>query len=83
VREADAGVARRALDHRAAGLQQPALLGVANDEERGAILHRAAGVEQLRLAENLAPVSRDSREADEGRVAMAPVKPSRIAMRRV
>ena len=53
-READAGIAGGALDDDAAGLQQAALLGVLDDVERGAILDRAAGVEELGLAEDRA-----------------------------
>ena len=39
-RDADAGIARRALDHGAAGLQFAARLGIAHDPQRGAVLHR-------------------------------------------
>src|SRR5262249_13343874 len=70
VREADAGVARSALDHGAAGFQCAALLGVADDPERGAILHRAAGIQELRLAEDLAAgLAAHALEADERRIA--------------
>ncbi len=51
-RQPDAGIAGRAFDDDAARLQQSLLLGVADDVERGAILDRLAGVEELRLAEN-------------------------------
>ena len=54
VREADAGVAGRALDQRAAGLEQPPALEVLEDAAGGAVLHRAAGVQELGLAEDLA-----------------------------
>ena len=37
--EADPGVARGALDDRAARAQESALLGIANDIERGPVLH--------------------------------------------
>ena len=51
-RQPDAGVAGRPLDDDAAGLQKPALLGVADDEQRRAVLHRLAGIEELSLAED-------------------------------
>jgi hypothetical protein len=51
-READAGVAGGALDDDAARLEQPPLLGVLDDLERGAVLDGAAGVQKLGFAEN-------------------------------
>ncbi len=53
-READAGIAGGAFDDDAAWLQQAALLGVLDDVERGAILDRTAGVEELGLAKDRA-----------------------------
>ena len=53
-READAGVARRALDDRAAGLQRAAAHGVLHDGEPRPVLDRAARIHELRLAENRA-----------------------------
>src|ERR1700752_4098023 len=50
--EADAGIAGRSLDDDAAGAQQALLLGILDDGERGAVLDRAAGVEELSLAQD-------------------------------
>src|SRR5262249_28952937 len=52
--EPDAGVARGALDHRATRTQRATPLGVVDDRTRRTILHRAAGIEEFRLAENFA-----------------------------
>src|SRR5690606_38352508 len=54
VREADAGVAGRALDDRAARAERAASLRGEHDELRGPVLDRAARVQELRLAEDLA-----------------------------
>jgi hypothetical protein len=54
MREADARVAGGSLDHGAAGLEDPAPLGVQHDPLGGAILHRAAGIHEFRFAENFA-----------------------------
>lgn len=51
-RQPDAGIAGRALDDDAARTKQSLPLCVADDVERGAILDRLAGVQELRLAEN-------------------------------
>ena len=51
-RQADAGIAGRSLDDDTAGAQEAAPLGVADDEQRRAILVRLAGIEALRLAED-------------------------------
>jgi len=48
----DAGVAGGALDDGAAGLENAAPLGVGDDGEAGAVLHRAARVHELGLGEN-------------------------------
>ncbi len=53
-READAGIACRALDDHAPRLEEPALLGVEDDVERSAVLDRAAGIEELGLAQDVA-----------------------------
>jgi hypothetical protein len=53
-RKPDPGVARRALDDRAAGAQGTARHRVADDVECGAILDRLAGVHELGLAVDLA-----------------------------
>ncbi len=68
--QADAGVAGGALDDPAAGLQQAAPLGVADDEERGAVLDRLAGVHELGLAQDLAAGGlAGAAQADQRRVA--------------
>src|SRR5205807_9307209 len=54
-RETNPGIAGGALDDDAARAQQPALFGVFDDVEGGAVLDRAAGVEELGLAEDRAP----------------------------
>ena len=50
--ETDAGVAGRALDDDTAGFEHPPCLGILDDAECGAILHTAAGIEKLGLAED-------------------------------
>ena len=69
-READAGIAGGALDDDAAGPERPALLGIADDGERGAVLDRLAGVHELGLAEDLAAgFLRGALQFDQGGVA--------------
>ena len=51
LREAEAGVAGRRLDDRAAGLQAPVALGRLDHGEADAILDRAAGVLAFQLDE--------------------------------
>ena len=51
--ETDAGVPGRALDDRAAGAQGAGRFGFEDQAARGAVLHRASGVEKLCLAEDL------------------------------
>ena len=69
-RQADAGVARGALDHEAAGLELAALLGLQDHLAAGAVLHRAAGIHELGLAENgAAGRGRRPFELDQRRVA--------------
>ena len=53
-RQADAGIAGGALDDDAAGPEQALLLGVADDEQPGAVLDRLARIDEFGLAENLA-----------------------------
>ena len=53
-RQADAGIAGRALDDHAAGPQQALLLGVGDDRQRRAVLDAAAGIQELALAQDLA-----------------------------
>src|SRR5439155_3106554 len=75
-RQADAGIAGRALDDDAAGLQQAAFLGVLDDVERGAILDRAPRVQELGLAEDHAPRDlRGAAQLDQRRVAERADKP--------
>ncbi|MNT63606.1 hypothetical protein D3C72_2014380 [compost metagenome] len=54
MRQADAGIAGRAFDHRAARPQPALVLGVFEDEARGAVLDRAAGVEEFGLGQDVA-----------------------------
>src|ERR1700730_3412484 len=54
-RQADTGIAGGALDDDPARPQQAALLGVLDNVEGGAVLDRAAGIEELGLAEDRAP----------------------------
>ncbi len=54
MRQPDASIAGGAFDYRAVRRQLAALFGVADDCTRGSILHGAARIEKLRLAENLA-----------------------------
>ena len=54
VGEAYARVARGALDDGAAGLEEAGFLGVLDDEERGAVFHRAAWVLEFGFAEDVA-----------------------------
>ena len=50
--------------------QGAALLGVEDDVERGAVLHRAAGIQELGLAEDVAAGRlRYAAQADERRIA--------------
>ena len=69
-REPGAGVARRRLDDRAAGLQPPVALGGLDQRDRDAVLDRAARVERLELGDQpRAHPGTDSRQPDERRVA--------------
>ena len=68
-REPDAGVAGGALHDETARLQGAAGLRIPDDAERRTILHGAAGVHELRLAQNLATRRRAGAvQADQGRV---------------
>ncbi len=70
VRKPDAGVAGRTLDQRAARRQQPLALERVEDALGRAVLHRAARVQELRLAENLAArLVAERVETNERRVA--------------
>src|SRR5712691_1371836 len=69
-READPGIAGCALDDDPARPKEPALLGILDDVERGAVLDRAAGVQELGLAEDRAPgLFRGAAQLDQGSVA--------------
>ena len=69
-RKAYAGVARRALDDRAARLQQAFFHRVADDEQRGPVLDRLSRIEEFRLAPDVAArCVRDPVETDQRRVA--------------
>ena len=53
-RDPDPGISRRAFHHRAAGLQHAARLGIADDPQGCAILHRPARVGKFALAVDIA-----------------------------
>jgi len=53
-RQANTRVAGRAFDDGVARLQVPAALRLADDAQRRAVFHRAAGIHELRLAEDSA-----------------------------
>ncbi len=53
-RQADARIAGCPLDDQATLAELTLLLGILDDEERGTVLHRAAGIEELRLAQDRA-----------------------------
>ena len=53
-RKPDAGVARRAFDNGAAGLQLAPRNGIADDKQRRAVFDRLAGVHEFRFAQNFA-----------------------------
>ena len=73
--QAVAGVAAGRFDDRAARLEQAVTLGRLDHGQADAVLHRAAGVEQLelrqdeRLALLRAQIARDAAEPNQGRVA--------------
>ena len=52
--EADAGVAGRCLDHQATGAQGAAFFGFQDHLAAGAVLHRATGVHEFSLPEDVA-----------------------------
>ena len=68
-RQADAGVAARRLDDRLAGLEVAAALGLFDDADREAVLHRRRRVEELGLHVQPHLLRRDAVDADAGRVA--------------
>ena len=69
-RQADAGIAGRALDDRAARLQRAALLRILDDRQRRAVLDRAAGIHELGLAQDLAAGRlRGAAQPDQRRIA--------------
>src|SRR5262249_10823315 len=69
-REPDAGVPRRSLDDHAAGADETARLGVAEDGGGGAVLEGAAGIQDLGLPDDRASGElRRLAQPDERRVA--------------
>ena len=68
-READAGVAARRLDERAARLQDAGLLRRLDHRERDAVLHGPARVEVLDLDDHLRGALVELADADERRIA--------------
>ena len=66
-RHADAGIARRAFDHRAAGEQLAPRLGITDDPERRAVFHRGAGVGKFALAVDVAASRRTGAGEADGR----------------
>ena len=69
-RQPDAGIAGGAFDDDAAGLERPALDRVLDDEQRGAVLDRLAGIHELGLSQNRAAGGRrGALELDQRRVA--------------
>ena len=68
-RERDAGVAGRRLDHRLAGLQRAAALGVLDDGDREAVLDRGQRVEDLALHVHRDARRREAVDADDRRAA--------------
>src|ERR1700693_4577197 len=70
MRETDAGVARRSLDHRAARTQNTPLFRVEHDPFRRTILHRTARIHEFGLAQDLAAGFVAQRaQPNQGRVA--------------
>ena len=75
VGETDAGVASGALHHRAAGLEQALLFRFLKDSQGSAVFHRATGIHEFGLAENLAAGGlTEGMEPDQRRVANGPHK---------
>ncbi len=71
-READARIARRALNNQPAGSEQALRLRILDDGERRAVLDRAAGIEEFGLAVDVAARRlRRGGKADKRRVADA------------
>ena len=68
-RQADAGVAARRLDERAAGLEDAGLLRRLDHRERDAVLHGTARVEVLDLRDHLRGTLVELADADERRIA--------------
>ena len=69
-REPDTGVAARPFHDRSAGLELSFALRLLDDRHADAVLHRAAGIEELRLAvHRRANAARDAVEANERRPA--------------
>ena len=68
-RQAQARVAGRRLDHRAARLEPAVALGGLDHRQADAVLDRAAGVLRLQLEEQLAAAGVELRDLDQRRVA--------------
>ena len=69
-RNADPGVAGRALDHRASCLELAPRFGITNDVERGAVLYRGTGIGEFTLAIDVAAGFRAGPlEANQRRIA--------------
>ena len=69
-RQTDAGIAGGALDHRAARLEPARIERIADDEQRGAVLDRLAGIHELGLAEDgAAGLLRGALELDQRGIA--------------
>ena len=53
-RDTDSGITGRPFDNPSAGLEQPPLLGILNDVQRGTVFDRGAGIGKFALAINIA-----------------------------
>src|SRR5690348_17029761 len=68
--EPHAGVAARTFHDRPAGLELPLAFGLLDDGQADAVLHRATGIEELRLAvHGRADAARHAMQANEWRPA--------------
>src|SRR5262249_29819322 len=68
--ETDAGIAGSAFHDRAARAERPTFQRVADNEQGGAVLYRAAGIQELGLAQDRATgFFRRAAKLDDGRVA--------------
>jgi len=67
--EGDTRVARGGFDHRLAGLQRPAVLGIFDDADRQAVLDRRERVEELALHVHRDVLRRESLDSYDGGLA--------------